>query len=99
MDRRGFLQGILAAGVAPAVVGSGILMPIRQLWRPKFSVQQMSLTLEEFDGGAHVQIVRGAAKSSTLFVPNGGRLYIPPDVTKVHLHIVGGGGGGGGGDR
>ena len=34
MDRRGFLQSILAAGVAPAVVGSGILMPIKKLWTP-----------------------------------------------------------------
>lgn len=33
MTRRGFLAGmagILAAGVAPAVIGSGILMPVRQ---------------------------------------------------------------------
>jgi hypothetical protein len=29
MNRRGFLQAILAAGVAPAVVGSGVLMPVR----------------------------------------------------------------------
>ncbi len=31
MNRRGFLKGILAAGVAPAVVGSGILMPVRMV--------------------------------------------------------------------
>jgi hypothetical protein len=34
MNRRGFLTGmagILAAGVAPAAVGSNILMPIRQI--------------------------------------------------------------------
>jgi len=29
MKRRGFLAGILAAGFAPAVVGSGILMPVK----------------------------------------------------------------------
>lgn len=29
--RRGFLATILAAGVAPAAVGSGILMPVRPL--------------------------------------------------------------------
>jgi hypothetical protein len=29
VNRRGFLQSILAAGVAPAVVGSGVLMPVR----------------------------------------------------------------------
>lgn len=35
--RRGFLRGmagILAAGVAPAVIGSEILMPVRKLWTP-----------------------------------------------------------------
>jgi len=32
--RRGFLQAILACGVAPAVIGSGVLMPIRAIVRP-----------------------------------------------------------------
>ena len=31
MNRRGFLQAILVAGVAPAFVGSSVLMPVRQL--------------------------------------------------------------------
>ncbi len=35
MNRRGFLQSILAAGVAPAVVGSGILMPVRKIIAPR----------------------------------------------------------------
>src|SRR5437867_4317171 len=37
MTRRGFLKGIagiLAAGVAPAVIGSPILMPVRKIWTP-----------------------------------------------------------------
>lgn len=37
MNRRGFLKGlggIFAAGVAPAVVGSDILMPVRKLVVP-----------------------------------------------------------------
>lgn len=34
MNRRGFLKAILAAGVAPAFVGSGVLMPVRSLWLP-----------------------------------------------------------------
>ena len=29
------MAGILGAGVAPAVVGSGILMPIKTLWTPQ----------------------------------------------------------------
>lgn len=36
-SRRGFLRGlagILAAGVAPAAIGSNILMPVKKLWTP-----------------------------------------------------------------
>lgn len=35
MNRRGFLKGILAAGVAPYVVTrAGVLMPVKKLWTP-----------------------------------------------------------------
>ncbi len=34
MNRRGLLAGILAAGFAPAAVGSGILMPVRRIVTP-----------------------------------------------------------------
>lgn len=37
MNRRSFLRGmagILAAGIAPAVLPSGIIMPVRKLWTP-----------------------------------------------------------------
>jgi hypothetical protein len=34
MNRRGFLGAILAAGVAPAFVGSRVLMPVRRLVAP-----------------------------------------------------------------
>lgn len=34
MQRRGFLAGILAAGMAPAVVGSGVPMPVKKVWTP-----------------------------------------------------------------
>ncbi len=34
MNRRGFLSAILAAGVAPAFVGSSVLMPVRSLVLP-----------------------------------------------------------------
>jgi hypothetical protein len=36
MNRRGFLQAILAAAVAPAFIDSKILMPVRQLLVPSF---------------------------------------------------------------
>jgi hypothetical protein len=35
MNRRGFLAGILAAGFAPAAIGSGVLMPVRQIVVPE----------------------------------------------------------------
>lgn len=34
LSRRGFLAGIIAAGVAPAIVRPGLLMPVKPLWRP-----------------------------------------------------------------
>lgn len=37
--RRGFLASILAAGVAPAAIGSGVLMPVRQIWTPVNSLK------------------------------------------------------------
>lgn len=36
MNRRNFLASILAAGVAPAAVGSGILMPVRKIVVPRW---------------------------------------------------------------
>jgi hypothetical protein len=35
MNRRGFLGSILAAGYAPAAIGSGVLMPVRKVWVPE----------------------------------------------------------------
>lgn len=37
--RRGFLASILAAGVAPAAIGSNVLMPIKTIWTPVNSLQ------------------------------------------------------------
>lgn len=34
--RRGFLAGILAAGVAPALCKAGVLMPVRELIVPRY---------------------------------------------------------------
>jgi hypothetical protein len=34
IDRRGFMASILAAGFAPAAIGSGVLMPVARLWTP-----------------------------------------------------------------
>lgn len=34
MNRRGFLGAILATATAPAIVSSGVLMPVRKIWTP-----------------------------------------------------------------
>lgn len=38
MNRRGFIGGILAAGVAPFVVRAEMLMPVRKIWLPPSGV-------------------------------------------------------------
>lgn len=48
MNRRSFLASILAAGVAPAVVGSGILMPVRQILLPIYEEVPLVQTIEDF---------------------------------------------------
>ena len=34
IGRRGFIAGILGACAAPAIVRSGVLMPVRTIWTP-----------------------------------------------------------------
>jgi hypothetical protein len=41
MERRGFLRGILAAGMAPAVVKAELLMPVRKIFVPTFAAATM----------------------------------------------------------
>lgn len=41
MQRRGFLAGILAAGFAPAAIGSGILMPVKKIQRLPWTTQEL----------------------------------------------------------
>lgn len=35
LKRRSFLASILAAGVAPAFVRAGVLMPVKEIWVPE----------------------------------------------------------------
>ena len=37
ISRRGFLKSILAAGVAPAFIGSSILMPLHAIAQPEYA--------------------------------------------------------------
>jgi hypothetical protein len=43
--RRGFLAGILASGFAPAAIGSGILMPVKQLLLPPQKIVPAEVTM------------------------------------------------------
>jgi len=49
MNRRGFLSGILATGMAPAVVGSSILMPLGKVWVPDLSMNATELWWMQHD--------------------------------------------------
>ena len=52
MNRRGFLTGmagILAAGYAPSVLPSGIIMPIRKLWTPPKEIIISEFALKALD--------------------------------------------------
>lgn len=61
MNRRGFLQSILAAGVAPYVmsggIASGIIMPVRKLWVPS------SAMLSQFLDCGNLNLYTGAMPS------------------------------------
>ena len=53
MNRRGFLAGVLAAGIAPYVVTTaGVLMPVRDLWKPSLNItfngEEIALTIDDF---------------------------------------------------
>ena len=52
MNRRGFLGAMLAAAVAPAVVKSGVLMPVRPIWTPPVWMG-MDFGVEDFTAQAY----------------------------------------------
>lgn len=59
MNRRSFLAGILAAGVAPAFVGSSILMPVRCILRaPDYVYRWVSTDMITFYKAAGYEVVR-----------------------------------------
>jgi hypothetical protein len=50
VNRRGFLRSILAAGVAPFVcTTAGVLMPVRDLWKPAGLLTGVLGRVEGFD--------------------------------------------------
>lgn len=65
MHRRGFLRGILAAGVAPYVcTTAGVLMPVRDLWKPVALKEAWAFTtLAVFRSGIALALELGDAVS------------------------------------
>ena len=80
MDRRSFLGAILAAGVAPAFVGSSILMPVRKLfvppspWPVDVDLGSGDFTAEWWTNGnlvQNVRITKGVARySDSMTIPD-----------------------------
>jgi hypothetical protein len=58
-SRRGFLAGILAAGFAPAAIGSGVLMPTRKLIAPDLSAALMRAMLDNVGLATNPRLIRG----------------------------------------
>ena len=48
IDRRSFLRGMVGAIAAPAVIKSGILMPVKEIIMPEFTVIPISNGGTEF---------------------------------------------------
>lgn len=69
LPRRNFLKGlaaILAAGVAPAAIGSNILMPVRKLWT--------------YPAGGYMEIYEEGAFTPTIIPEVNGRFFIPEGI-------------------
>ena len=49
MQRRGFLAGILAAGFAPAAIGSGVLMPVRRIVTPQVILDVPKVLIQDLN--------------------------------------------------
>jgi hypothetical protein len=85
MNRRSFLGAILAAGVAPAFAGSGVLMPVRKLWTPPLpilwgdgmhsDVEALNAFMDgrDVDNRSNAVLTAGIA----IRVIEGGRFFIP----------------------
>lgn len=84
MNRRGFLKAILAAGVAPAVVGSGVLMPVRGLisMRPSGIYEIWSPFVSRYETFAEDVAGADLAAESNL-------LLTPTIITREALRVIG----------
>ena len=46
--RRGFLGAILAAGIAPAFVRAGVLMPVKEIWVPPQGISDPTMSAKDY---------------------------------------------------
>ena len=68
MERRGFLKSILAAGAAPAVVGSGILMPVKEIILPRGNyLIPPSLVVKEALAMPNKELIFSTSVSRTIY--------------------------------
>ena len=83
ISRRSFLAGILSSGFAPAIVGSGVLMPVRALARVPFPLNGVWKPTDE--GVLRVDR-RALAKGAKLYLSTTISL-VGPSQTKILLPI------------
>lgn len=72
MNRREFLKGlggVLAAGVAPAFIGSDVLMPVKKIWTPP---RHMDYTQDAGGSFWYWDDMSAASESGTIIAPDAG---------------------------
>jgi hypothetical protein len=90
MNRRGFLGGILAAGMAPMVASAGVLMPVRPAAIILYGdgIHNDTLALQAlFDGNKYVFDQRTGMymeQSGTIRLSHGSYIVSSPLVVKAH---------------
>lgn len=80
------MAGILAAGVAPAVIGSGILMPIKKLWTPEKSFVIGGAVSTEYFGPIKMVATWHTPPGSLAEIT---AYYEYPDGSKVSINTMG----------
>lgn len=77
IQRRSFLGAILASGLAPAFVRSGVLMPVKEVWVPPVVVD-VTMTIQEYMQHARQRLEKQVA------IPIGDSyvVFMHPDWTK-----------------
>lgn len=74
VTRRSFMAAILAAGVAPHVVRSGVLMPVREIWTAPAQTFNLSAGMWHFSvtnaGSTHMRVFGVTSDGVEIKVPS-----------------------------